>query len=88
MKKISNKIVFGKKRIANIISVFIELFYNRTAFRFSLIIKPAMRTLLVTKCHQLIASEGVSRHSATQSTVQSVIKPLTKGHKKRTNYLL
>ena len=42
-----------------------------------------MRTLLVFKCHELIASE-----TATKSTFQEVVKPLTKGHKKGTKDLL
>jgi len=49
-------------RIPKII-VIIKLFYNNTTIKFFLIVKTAMRTLSVSKCH---------------STFQEVIKPLTK----------
>jgi hypothetical protein len=49
-------------RIPKTILLIIKLFYNRTAMKSSLIIKTAMRTLLVFKCHKLIASEIASMH--------------------------
>jgi hypothetical protein len=49
-------------RISNNTLVIIKLFYSGTAIKISLIIKTAMRTLPVFKCHELIASEIASRH--------------------------
>jgi hypothetical protein len=48
-------------RIPKLILVIIKLFYNRTAIKSFLIVKTAIRTLPVFKCHKLIASELLLR---------------------------
>jgi hypothetical protein len=70
-------------RIPIIISVFIKLFYSGTAIKFFVITKTAMRNLPVFS----LTSEIVNRHCIAHSTLQKVVKPLTKCHKRGTNSL-